>query len=84
MLFGGTKPIDREIWIAVPYSVDDTAERLIAELRRLGETEHFPEQVDVDTWDDLQLLLSELKTTLAGSAKHTLWLWIQEHVSRRA
>ena len=84
VLFGGTKPIDRKIWKQVPYSVDETFERLIAELRRSGETERFPEQVDVDTWDDLQLLLSELKTRPAGSAKENLWLWIQEQISRRA
>lgn len=55
-LFGGRRPVSQEIWEAVPYSVESTAEEFSRLLMPLGTIHELPALCDVDTVADLQRL----------------------------
>jgi len=55
-LFGGGKPVAKEIWTGVSYSQDDTLFQLE---ERLGKTFKLPALTDVDVEEDLKILEDE-------------------------
>ncbi|PWC26546.1 DUF2064 domain-containing protein [Teichococcus aestuarii] len=59
-LFGGRLPIPAEVWMTVPYSQPDTAERLLAALVPIGGTGFLPTLRDVDEAGDLAPLATAL------------------------
>lgn len=59
-LFGGSKPMPRDIWEQVPYSVSETAQMLADRLRQIGYIQYVPALFDVDTAGQLVKLKSEL------------------------
>lgn len=52
-LFGGSRPLAREVWESVPYSTATTAQELAA---RLGSVQRLPPLFDVDTEAELRRL----------------------------
>lgn len=76
-LFGGAVPIASEIWQGVPYSTEQTADRLLAAIEPLGPTRLLPCLHDVDRAADLQSLALALKTLPAPTPEQTaLALWL--------
>lgn len=59
-LFGGSKPLPRELWDGVPYSVPETVQALAERLRVLGRIRQLPCLFDVDTAEELAKLRAEL------------------------
>lgn len=59
-LLAGRRPIDRALWLRVPYSVATTEAELRAELARIASVARIRERTDVDTIDDLPRLRDEL------------------------
>lgn len=55
-LFGGGRPVPQEIWEAVPYSVESTADEFTRLLKPLGSIHELPALCDVDTVADLERL----------------------------
>lgn len=73
-LFGGTRAIERAVWFGVPYSMADTADRL---LEQLSEVAFVTGLRDVDRADDLAGLrahLAQLKAPVAGQVALAAWL----------
>lgn len=60
-LFGSKRPIAASIWNAVTYSRRDTAESLRNALQNTGKTDILPTLTDVDTVEDLSILLKALR-----------------------
>jgi len=81
VLFGGTRSVRQECWMQVPYSVSETAEELIAALADSGTTRCLHREIDVDTRDDLFLLLPKLEGSPATSSRQTMYQWIQQQLS---
>ena len=74
-LFGGNRPIAASVWTNVPYSVPDTADRLLHELA--GGVAFVATQHDVDVAADLDALqtgLEALATLLPGQIALLQWL----------
>lgn len=59
-LFGGNRTIPKEVWTNVRYSVENTGEKLIYALKHLGSIKRLKPLVDVDTFNDIGILVSEL------------------------
>lgn len=57
-LFAGARPLPREVWTAVPYSSDRTADAFIERLRTYGDVARLEQVDDVDSFDDLGTLIS--------------------------
>ncbi len=55
-LFGGRQPVSRQIWEAVPYSVETTAQEFSRLLQPSGPIYELPVLCDVDTAEDLRQL----------------------------
>lgn len=63
-LFGGNRPLPRDVWESVDYSVETTAEEFARGLAPLGEIQELPISFDVDIIEDLRRL-AELDDTCA-------------------
>ncbi len=76
-LLGGNTPIAREQWLAVPYSADDTLEKLRAQMTQPAQRMHaLPALTDVDTQADLQRLVTEMPPAPLPEQRAVL-AWIQ-------
>jgi glycosyltransferase A (GT-A) superfamily protein (DUF2064 family) len=76
-LFGGSRPLPREVWTRVPYSEAGTLEALEAELQPYGPVERVGTLFDVDTPADLHRLrdrLSGADALLPEQAALAAWL----------
>jgi glycosyltransferase A (GT-A) superfamily protein (DUF2064 family) len=76
-LFGGARPIDASVWRSVPYSVEETADRLLEALTGLGDVQCVEELRDVDRREDLHPLrvaLDGLPAALQAQAVLSRWL----------
>lgn len=76
-LFGGSKPLPRDAWEQVPYSVPETARVLADRLQQIGYIQYLPETFDVDTAEELAKLRAELvgqQTLLLEQRELLRWL----------
>jgi glycosyltransferase A (GT-A) superfamily protein (DUF2064 family) len=76
-LFGGARPIDASVWLAVPYSAPDTADRLLQELAGAGCVSFVTAQHDVDEAADLaslRIALAALESRLPAQTALLRWL----------
>lgn len=76
-LFGGARPIDAAVWRSVPYSVADTADRLLEALVGAGDVRAVEDLRDVDRQEDLGPLrsaLDRLPAALEAQAVLSRWL----------
>jgi glycosyltransferase A (GT-A) superfamily protein (DUF2064 family) len=76
-LFGGSRPLPREVWTRVPYSEAGTLEALETELARHGPIERVGTLFDVDTPADLRRLRALLRgdrALLPEQAALAAWL----------
>ncbi len=76
-LFAGRRPIPREIWLAVPYSVSTTAAELGRRVEKLGRLTRLTPLTDVDTADDLVIAgreLAKIKEPTPGQNRLMAWL----------
>jgi glycosyltransferase A (GT-A) superfamily protein (DUF2064 family) len=76
-LFGGSRPLPREVWTRVPYSDPGTLEALEAELAPYGPVERVGTLFDVDTPADfhrLRELLSGAEALLPEQAALAAWM----------
>ncbi|MGH8128239.1 MAG: TIGR04282 family arsenosugar biosynthesis glycosyltransferase [Gammaproteobacteria bacterium] len=83
-LFGSKQPIPLGTWKAVPYSRADTAEALRNALQDTGRLDALPTLTDVDTADDLPILieaLQQLTNPLPAQLELTTWLTSMEMLS---
>ena len=55
-LFAGRKPVPESVWTSVPYSVNDTADRLVKELEYSAKVEIAGSSFDIDDMAGLQKL----------------------------
>ncbi|MBD3676275.1 MAG: DUF2064 domain-containing protein [Planctomycetaceae bacterium] len=83
VFLGGRREISLDVWQRVPYSVPETTELLLRELRSLGRVETLGEWVDVDVWPDLCQIMSVLREASESTAKSELTAWIQSLISER-
>ena len=60
-LFAGKKAIEKKIWLNTPYSQADTLEKLLSAVRNIGSLSTLHCYTDVDTLEDLQEFLNEIK-----------------------
>ena len=58
-------PIENQIWHSVPYSQNDTAEKMINELKKIGCINIYDPTFDIDFISDLELL-AQTETHLNG------------------
>lgn len=59
-LFAGSKKIDKNLWTTVPYSQNNTLEELSKNLKTIAEIKLLKPLTDIDTIDDIILLLNQL------------------------
>lgn len=84
-LFGGSAPIERRVWLSVPYSSPETAAKLVEGLNGYGhEIKEMPSLLDVDTEADLERLMLAA-TTSAGltSEQSELLRWVQDFLEKK-
>ena len=55
-LFGGNKPIPKDLWVSVEYSQNDTMENLSRKIEHLGDVLALEALADIDTVEDLASL----------------------------
>ena len=72
--FAGTRPLLKEFWLSISYSVSSTAEELVRALSPRARIHELPMREDVDTVEDLHLLLTVSSEPLGmhGSFARTL------------
>jgi glycosyltransferase A (GT-A) superfamily protein (DUF2064 family) len=76
-LFGGSRPLPREVWTRVPYSEAGTLAALEAGLARYGTVERVETLFDVDTPADfhrLRALLRDADALLPEQAALAAWM----------
>lgn len=76
-LFAGNKVIPATIWQSVTYSTNTTLKQLSTKLTKLAKIEFLQPLLDIDTYDDLAPLNTELKsmpTLLLAQKKLLPWL----------
>ncbi len=76
-LFGGARPIDAAVWLAVQYSLPDTANQLLHELAGAGDVAFVTAQHDVDEAADLaslRIALEAMEPRLPAQTALLLWL----------
>ena len=61
-MFAGKKAIAPQIWLNTPYSQADTLEKLLSEIRKTGTVATLHRYTDVDTFEDLNAFLREIKS----------------------
>lgn len=54
--FGGGKPLAKDVWTRVEYSMAHTAQQLESELERFGGVEKIEKNFDIDTIEDIRRL----------------------------
>ncbi len=75
--FGGSKPILENIWLSIPYSDLNTAEKLYEKVSLLGPMYELPPLLDIDTYDDLKKMYfdyRETKNLLPEQKKVLAWI----------
>ena len=76
-LFGGQSEIPSEVWKSVPYSVSETADRLIQQLAPYGKIDNLSVRFDIDTESDLRLLAKHPLQGLFPSQQNVV-LWARQ------
>ncbi|MDD2944110.1 MAG: glycosyltransferase [bacterium] len=79
-LFGGNKTIAESIWTSVTYSCDSTAAELTAQLTKHGEIHTLPTLSDVDTGEDLNFTLLQMKNNEALTLSQQIMLTRMLHL----
>lgn len=77
-LVGSNYCVAPEVWSSISYSTDTTADELIALLDPVGPIYELGQMSDVDTYNDLVVLVRELEHSgKIGSAQQDLLGWIR-------
>jgi glycosyltransferase A (GT-A) superfamily protein (DUF2064 family) len=81
-LVGTNIELPSDVWVDVPYSASDTADRMALGLKRHGEVLELPALTDVDDVRDLQALQSELQEIRDPTAEQTAVLaWLNQQIT---
>jgi len=81
-LVGSNFAVPTEVWVEVPYSASDTADRMSLGLKRHGEVFELPALTDIDDVRDLQALQSELQKIRDPTAEQTAVLaWLNQQIN---
>lgn len=75
-LFGGTRPLSREIWTSIRYSQETTGDDLLSRVAEVGRCERLAEHVDVDTMKELRILVDSLDREGKLDSQRALAKWI--------
>ncbi|OGQ07129.1 MAG: hypothetical protein A3G32_08975 [Deltaproteobacteria bacterium RIFCSPLOWO2_12_FULL_40_28] len=62
-LFGGAKALPQHVWNSVAYSQPSTCDELVTKIKSYGEVAYLPTLTDVDVYEDLPNLKSELQNS---------------------
>ena len=76
-LFGGHRPLPREVWTSVPYSVATTCDVFTEKLSPYGTIRFLESNFDIDTYDDL-IKLKACADSMTGQAQQFLLKWMEE------
>ena len=80
-LFGGNRPLEREIWTSITYSTAATGAALSERIAPLGELQFLPKCRDVDTVADLAKIATQLVAEDALGSQRELAVWINDVLS---
>lgn len=73
----GSKPIDLDLWLGVPYSASNTLDSLVGKLEKIAPVKYLEPLGDVDVIDDIPNLskdLSKLESPLDLQRSLNTWL----------
>lgn len=80
-LFGSTRPVEAQTWLAVPYSTSGAAEALSRNLTAGARLQRLPALTDVDSAEDLAALASALARLASPTpGQRELGRWLQTHI----
>ncbi|MFT4553106.1 MAG: glycosyltransferase A (GT-A) superfamily protein (DUF2064 family) [Chlamydiales bacterium] len=68
-LFGGSKPVSKEIWSDVTYSSEKTLEQMVQNFSAIGEITYLKPLSDVDIESDINILEHEFSSPLLPPQK---------------
>ncbi len=82
-LVGTNLALPSEVWVDVPYSQSETADRLATHLKAHGKLFELPALTDVDDIRDLHVLHNELRSIRHPTAEQAAILnWVKQQVKR--
>tara|TARA_B110001454_G_scaffold218991_1_gene249125 strand:- start:168320 stop:168994 length:675 start_codon:yes stop_codon:yes gene_type:complete len=72
--FGGSKPLEKDVWTQVEYSSAQTAQQLESALEKFGGIEKIEKNFDIDTVEDLLRLSSNKNILLHPQMNLIEWI----------